>query len=684
MALRSCLCYRKCHASSSQQQKRSISLYIKQQQQQRSALTQQQQQHATPNHKKHISLRHKYPGLLLHYPRQQQRLFTASVNSIGKQLEKLDLQQPHVITTTNSQQQQRSWIDDFRKDLDRLLNNEFPIKGEIWFYRRLVKFGTANDLYNLFSAKLDSMEYDELRDVLRDAAAYWSVETIHQVMSLCDGKYVNWRLNMLNLLLSSYTLNRNLNHLIGALPTFNTPREDVLPFYNTVLNKCLKQKQYHHVQKVLDLMKERGIDPDTASFNILIRMKLSTQVNNKTPLQPQQMFDIYKDMISQGVQPSRATFNTFIKYACQNHHWESLKAWLDMMEEDSIEPSPVTARILFRSYVTHPNSAELSEAFERVSSAVPLMDKERFLNTGVAALLKAKQTKAAMDILDKTFTLDEPLSVYSYNLLIQALCLEGKLDTAQQILDSMVLKQQDNNNNNNRIPKPDIVSFTTLINGLVRNNQHVKLNQLHTLYKQLMDQGLRTNNVLESVILYGLLRSENNDKMTRAKTLFESILANKDRVTSPRQHADTNLEEINIYNIMMDFYFLHYHQSKSLRHQTPQEPFVLLQDAVENKKLKPTVTTLNILVRGLAILNKDLNAAEKMVTYLKDKGVSMDEKTVWYLTKSAYSQGQMSRACRWIETYESLDKSIKGSGLNHLKSILTKWDKKEEEEKVLE
>jgi hypothetical protein len=185
-------------------------------------------------------------------------------------------------------------------------------------------------------------------------------------------------------------------------------------------------------------------------------------------------------------------------------------------------------------------------------------------------------------------------------------------------------------------------------------------------------------------MLYGLVRSDNNDNLTKAKIMFESIMANKSQVKLPRQHGDKTLDDIQIYNMMMDFYFLHYHKSKSLKNQTPQEPFALLNDAVENKKLKPTTTTLNILVRGLAILNKDLAAAEKMVTLLAHKGVQMNEKTAWYLTKSAYKQGQMSRARNWIEKYESQNRSIKGPGLLHLKSILTKWvenDDKDEEKK---
>lgn len=619
MVLRSCLCYKKCPAFASKritQQPRAV-----------------------------LTVRNQYPGVL--YPRSlQQRMFSASTNMIETPKQE-----------TNPPKNNAS-------DLQRILNNEYTAKQAKAFFQRLA---LSKDACILLLPHLDN--YPQSRKVLIEAAAYWSVAKIHEMMALCDGKYVKWRLDLLNQLLSSYVLNKELDLLLVALPSTGA-RSDILPFYNAVLNKCMKQKEYDHVQKVMDLMKERGIEPDTATFNILTRMKL---LSSKTPLSPEQTFDIYKSMIALGIQPNHATFNTFIKYTCNNQQWDSLKTWLDMMEEDNVEPNPVTSRILFKSYVEFPTSSGLSQAFERVSKAVPIKGRERFLNTGVTTLLKAKQTKAAMDLLDMTFASDEPLSVYSYNLLMQALCMDGKLATAHDVLDSMISPNQEQKKN---IPKPDIVSFTTVMHGLVRSSDHVELDRLQTLYQQLLDQGLRTNNVLDSVVFYGLVRSDRNKNLAKVKAMFELILANKNLVKTPRQRTDSGLEEIKIYNMMMDFYFLHYHHSETHQNQTPTEPFALLHDAVERRKLKPTVCTLNILVRGLAILNKDLNAAEKMVALLKGKGVEIDEKTVWYLTKSAYAQGQMARARQWIETFEQ-NQSIKGSGLIHLKSILTKWDKKE-------
>ncbi|KAI9365903.1 hypothetical protein BD770DRAFT_377507 [Pilaira anomala] len=626
MVLRSCLYYKKCPTFST---KRTIT-----------------------QARNMFAVKPKYPGVSFQ-PCLPQRLAMSTVTSVNH-IEKIEIPtvtKPVVTLPVDK--------------LDQVLHKQLTPKQTVAFYRELSK-RDATEIYNLLLPKLETIDYTQLRHILIDAAKYWTVEKILTLMSLCNGKYVPWRLDLLQSLQSSYVLSKNIDHLLRALPE-SGPNCDILPFYNSVLNRCLKQNQYDHLLQVMEMMKQRDIDPDTATNNILTRMQL------KNCTTAEESFKLYKDIISNGVKPNPVTFNTFLKYACKHKQWDMLSTWLDTMKEDGVEPNHITVRILFKAYVDNPTDTNVEEAFERVSKSTPINGKEKLLNTGITKLLETKQTKAAMNLLDKTFESNEPLSLYSYNLLLQALCLDGKVELAQQVLDSMVTRD------NNNIPQPDIVSFTTLIHGLIRNSTNTDIEQVSIVYKQCLDQGLQSNNVLQSVMLYGLIRSNQNMEVTKIKSMFELIMKNKNVQRLPRLSTDKELDEMIIYNMMMDFYFLHYHHSITLRDQIPKEPFALLQDAVEHKKLKPTVSTLNILVRGLAILNKDLIGAEKMVSLLKGKGVKIDERTVWYLSKSAYNQGQITKARQWIDLFESEHKPIEGSGLIDLKSILTKWDKKEEE-----
>lgn len=517
-----------------------------------------------------------------------------------------------------------------------MLAKKYTARQAKAYYRRLSK-QTPEQLADLLGSVASARGYD--RDLLRvtvDAAAYWPLHTIQRVLEIWQRRHLYLQLEILkSILLKKYVINRDIVPIINALPQKGASA-NVMPFYNAALSACRDLKEDYHMRLIFDMIKERNLTPDTASYNILLKMRLG-QGGADVPA-----LSLYQAMVDEGALPNHATFNTFIKHAIQHKDWSTLGQWLDRMEQQEIAPTPVTLRILFRALCANPNQPDLSRAFDRVSAVVPLStQQEEFLNTGTAALLDQHKTSAAADLLKTTLGLNTQLSTYAYNLLLRSLCQQGQMESAQHVLASMIATDS--------IPEPDIVSFTTVIHGLIRHSDKIDLNQINALYDRLEQQDLRSNNVLQSVILYGLVRSKDNNNLQKTRALFDSIISNKNRAQIPVQHGDSPLSEINTYNMMMDFYFLHYHKSKTYKHQIPKQVFHLLNEAVEIKKLAPTLVTMNVMVRGLAVLNKDLVAAEKVVELLKAKGVAMDEKTVWYLAKSAYRQGQLSKARQLID-----------------------------------
>lgn len=549
-------------------------------------------------------------------------------------------------------------------ELFSVLTKKYTAKQAKSYYRRLSK-QPPEQLADLFGSIAKARGYD--RDLVRvtvDAAAYWPPATIQRVLEIWSDRHWYLQLEILKcILLKKYVMNRDIVPIVNALPKKGGASTNMMPFYNAALSTCRDVKEYQHVRLIFDLIKEcPQLTPDTATYNILLKMRLSSTEKGDYV----SGLRMYQDMVDEGAQPNHATFNTFIKHAIQHKQWSTLEQWLDMMQQREISPTPVTLRILFRALCVNPNQPDLTRAFDRVSAVVPLSSKqEEFLNAGTSALLGQHKTSAAADLLQTTLGLSNAkVSTYAYNLLLRCLCQQGRIESAQHVLTSMITTDS--------IPEPDIVSFTTVIHGLIRHADRIDLNQINALYDKLEQQDLRSNNVLQSVILYGLVRSKDNNNLQKTRALFDSIISNKNRAQIPVQHGDCPLAEINTYNMMIDFYFLHYHKSQKT-HQIPKQVFQLLNEAVEVKKLTPTLVTMNIMVRGLAVLNKDLVAAEKVVALLKSKGVAMDERTVWYLAKSAYRQGQISKARQLIDDFKL---PITQSGLKELKSTLNKWDQK--------
>ncbi|KAI8360857.1 hypothetical protein EDC96DRAFT_445122 [Choanephora cucurbitarum] len=425
-------------------------------------------------------------------------------------------------------------------------------------------------------------------------------------MRQCGERFQQWRYDLFcSVLLARYTRTHDLAPILEALP-LKGKSTDVMPFYNAIL--------------VIRIMKERQWTPDTATYNILIREQLSTLSGSNAMV----WFD---QLIEQGMIPNRATYHIFIRHAIGQEDWQGLPVWLTRMEQAAFQPNAILVRILLKALVEQPQEPALVAAFERIVGQKTMDnddDGEKLLNTAAAALLDSNHLETAIELLHMAIS-RKSNSIYTYNLLLRGLCHQGNTKRALQLWRRM---DQDDS-----IPPPDIVTYTTLIHGLVRH--HHSLEQIVELYQHMLRQGISTNNVLQSTLLQAMMKSAQNPKA--------------------------------VYNMMIDYYFLHYH--KSHRDRFPQETLQFLMEAVDQKKLKPTVATLNIMVRGLAILNKDVRSAEETVELFKTRGVDVNERTVFYLTKAACRQGDRDKARQWISTFEE-HHVIRGKGLLYLKQQL--------------
>ncbi|ORZ18121.1 hypothetical protein BCR42DRAFT_413191 [Absidia repens] len=511
--------------------------------------------------------------------------------------------------------------------------------------------------------------------------------------------------------------------------------------YNMALNGCLKRQQWTHVDKVLARMASShgGCSLDTISYNMLIRSRLDQgDVDAANALYDQLTHNTATSAVTGTTPPpTTATFNTFIKYACEQQRWDMMGLWLDrLLRASSNGPNQVTLRILVAALTDHMDQPTVVDAFQRVAMMVaPGMTNttlETTIHVSIIHLLRQKQTDTALAILDKLFgrsSSSSPalaFSVYTYNLFIHALVQKGDLEAAEQVLacmrrDGDLGNQSDVGITSSRPPLPDIVSYTTLIHGYIRsaNSHDMDIGRISALYKELMGSGIETNATLQAVILYGMVKS-GFQAMEEYATLFESMVEEEHGDPRQQQYSNTHyhddgkqtmdpkLSRMTMYNIMMDGYFLHhyYHRRRTHDHGTPHrsssssassfsptrlpsglitainngrddqhippEALTLLTRAIE-KGLPLTTATLNIWVRGLAFFNHDLTTAEAMVKWMTLKhGVKMNERTIYYLVRTAIRHDRRDKARKWISLYENTGQTIQGTGLQYFKSMVIK------------
>lgn len=383
----------------------------------------------------------------------------------------------------------------------QVFESAFTTKSNEELYAQL-SLAPAKWLGHLFYTKLHTVEYQkQLRPVFLKVSSYWTSERIKEIMNDWSDNLMPLRMDLLTQrLLPEYIDTQDIALIIECLP-LGGKRDEIMPCYNAVLAQCEHHKYYNHLRLVVDVMKERNIQLDIASYNILLQMSLTKDPDVSG-------MDMYNKLLSEGFVPSAVTFNILLTHAIQNEQWDTLDQWLDLMNEKQLEPTQVTARILFRALAEFPLQPKISNAFDRVSHTITLTEKEKLINTSASVLIKSEQPTYAIDILRKAFESDEPLSIYTYNLLLNALCAQGQIKEAKQVLDAMISSQPQildfKVSPQHQIPKPDIISFTTVIHGVIQHSVKPDLREISRLCRQLEAEGLRPNKVLQSAISVGL------------------------------------------------------------------------------------------------------------------------------------------------------------------------------------
>ncbi|CAO3631630.1 unnamed protein product [Cunninghamella echinulata] len=559
---------------------------------------------------------------------------------------------------------------------------DYPLKYRVIFFDKLSKLPPPQ-LATFLQPYIDYLQQEEskdshyqynlipagrkrLRSFLKTLGSTLPKDSIFYLLNQFSG-YKSVQVIMLQQYINKYIKSemddqdQQLDTLLDYLKKVNTNNNNnnsnldstlKVQLFNMTLNGCIKTKKQDHITKILNQMEKSGTALDEVTYNILIRSQLD--MNNGKVAN-----ELYDNMKKSSLTPTVATFNTFIRYACKHQNWNDLTAWLDQMEHHHKQPNPITLRIMMDALTNNTAEQQVVDNFKRVSDniAITNQDLEWTINISITHLLRNNHIDTALAILQKLFETrpkmeaqSYSLSVYSYNLLIHAYTLNGDMNAAENVLLNMKNprhhQQQPVNGNETHltIPSPDIISYTTLIHGYIKSAppQHINMKRVTTLYKELIERGLEENRSLQSVLLYGLIKSGFCDSKESMKLfkLLTRISSNKKRSTKLNQKIDNHI---------------------------PRKSIQLLKEAMD-KNLPFDTSTLNIWVRGLSLFNHDLNMAETMVYWMtKQYQISINERTVFYLVKAAIKQRRFDKAKKWINTYEKNGKTIQGSGLLYFK-----------------
>lgn len=460
-----------------------------------------------------------------------------------------------------------------------------------------------------------------------------------------------------------YRAVKDYNVLLSAIPTAGDLSKTLLVrMYNKAIDECVRERQRHHVDKIVAAMMDKGVSPDPATYNIFIR----SQLRGRNEIALRRATSVFEEMKKQGIDPTPATYNTFLKFAVRRRLWDQVLDWVNKMDP-AVHANTITLRILLEAAVTAKHHRGIVTAFETISRHVEIKGYEELLHPAIVALLRHKRTETALFLLERIFHQDrEPVTLVSYNILIHALCQRGQIDEAHKILHAMTKHE-------GTIPRPDVVSFTTLIHGYVRHHLDTKegLDAIVQLYEDMLSRGLQSTPTLHAVLLYSLSKSRIIN-LKSAERLFRLIIKELDERPVIEKRGDL-LPQTVVYNIMMDAYFIQHFNLKMQNRPAP--PGLLIKaynllDEAQRKGIPFTTVTLNIWMRGLALFNNQLYEAEELLQWFQQTGIRGDERTTWYLTRAASRANRSDLARDYLQRYESSGAQIEGRGLRHLKRVL--------------
>ncbi|XP_044512318.1 pentatricopeptide repeat-containing protein At1g62720-like [Mangifera indica] len=118
---------------------------------------------------------------------------------------------------------------------------------------------------------------------------------------------------------------------------------------------------------------------------------------------------------------------------------------------------------------------------------------------------RSGQIDDARRLFDSMASMGCKPDVFSYNILMEGLCLTNKIDDAKELLASMLSMGC----------TPDVVSYNTLIKWYCKNR---KIDEALNLYEEMTSEGVRPNVFAYNTLLSGLFR---NGNVRHAKMLFE-------------------------------------------------------------------------------------------------------------------------------------------------------------------
>ncbi|CAJ0839020.1 19450_t:CDS:1 [Entrophospora sp. SA101] len=213
-------------------------------------------------------------------------------------------------------------------------------------------------------------------------------------------------------------------------------------------------------RKIFDIIKAKGIIPNTKSFNALLYAYSRDPKVTATQLEK-----VFMEMLSENVEPNQFTFEILIDGCCKKNDLLSAKNVLIEMKKRNIHISKFASNSFIRQYSLNGQSELAWKFFDKMvfSGIKP----DLFIYTSIISLATSTSNfKKAYVIIENLIKSGLKLDLHTYTAVMSLLIKSKRVDQAISIFIEMMRQNI----------LPDVVILTVLIQGLgiAKRFDHIK------------------------------------------------------------------------------------------------------------------------------------------------------------------------------------------------------------------
>ncbi|KAJ6305177.1 hypothetical protein OIU78_020674 [Salix suchowensis] len=333
-----------------------------------------------------------------------------------------------------------------------------------------------------------------------------------------------------------------LDHMVKTLPSLSPDRST----YHVLLSQSCREpdSSLYSVQKVLNLMVNKGLKPNQVTVDVAIRSLCTVGRVDDAVL-------LVKEFSSKHSKPDTFTYNFLVKCLCKSRIFNSAYSFIDEMKSSfDINPDLVTYTILIDNVCNAKNIREADRlvAVLKECGLKPdaflyntIMKGYCLLNKGIEAVRIYKQMKEEGV---------EP-DLITYNTLIFGLSKCGRVSEAKKFLKIMVESGH----------FPDAVTYTSLMNGMCREGDVLGAVALleemelkgcspnSCTYNTLLHGFCKGRMLNKGVELYGVMKKGGMKLETASYATFVRALCREGRVAEAYEVFDYAVESKSIPDV---------------------------------------------------------------------------------------------------------------------------------------